>query len=111
MNPWTQPTDAFRELCIGTSTNAKIFRANSRKLNNENSFASWGVKWGQEADEKYPSFLKVSGLTYYRLLNERRRRRWRSTLKVPTSDYKHHTKVESSYLTELRITAQHGTAQ
>ena len=69
MNPWTQPTDEFRELCIGTSTNAKLFRANSRKLNNENSFASWGVKWGQEAEEKYPNFLKVSGVTYYRLLH------------------------------------------
>ena len=25
--------------------------------------------WGQEAEEKYPNFLKVSGVTYYRLLH------------------------------------------
>jgi hypothetical protein len=31
MNPWTQPTDEFREICIGTFDNLKLFRANSRK--------------------------------------------------------------------------------
>ena len=34
-----------------------------------NGFASWGVIWGQEAEEKYPNFLKVSGVTYYPLLH------------------------------------------
>jgi hypothetical protein len=69
MNPWTQPTDAYRQLCIGTSREATLFRRNCRKLNNENSFASWGIKWGMEHKEKYPSMVTISGLSYMRLLH------------------------------------------
>ena len=29
INQWTQPTSAFRDMCIGTSANAKTFRTNA----------------------------------------------------------------------------------
>jgi hypothetical protein len=43
INPWSQPTDAFRSLCIDDTNEAKSFRLHSRALNQENSFASFGV--------------------------------------------------------------------
>jgi hypothetical protein len=37
INPWSQPTDAFRSLCIDDTNEAKSFRLHSRALNRENS--------------------------------------------------------------------------
>jgi hypothetical protein len=37
INPWSQPTDAFRSLCIDDTNKAKSFRLHSRALNQENS--------------------------------------------------------------------------
>ena len=69
INPWSQPTDAFRSLCIDNTSDAKLFRLHSRALNQENSFASFGVKWGETREGRYPSFLSIAGVSYYRLLN------------------------------------------
>jgi len=60
--------------CIPTAVHwyfsrGDMFRRNCRKLNNENSFASWGIKWGMEHKEGCPSMLKISGLSYRRLLH------------------------------------------
>jgi hypothetical protein len=37
INPWSQPTDAFRSLCIDDTNEAKSFRLHSRAINQESS--------------------------------------------------------------------------
>ena len=69
ITPWTQPTDDFRQLCLNTSRLATEFRFHCRQFNNEVSFASYGINYGKEEDLPTPSFIKISGHIYSRLLN------------------------------------------
>ena len=69
ITPWTQPTDDFRQLCLNTSKLAIEFRFHCRQYNNEVSFASYGINYGKEVDLPKPSFVKISGHIYSRLLN------------------------------------------
>jgi len=45
------------------------FRFQCRQYNNEVSFASYGINYGEEANLPTPSFIKISGHIYSRLLN------------------------------------------
>ena len=68
-NPWTQPTDDFRNHCIGDFVNAKEFRTNSRLLNMMFAFAAYGIKYGEvDKSRKPPYFIKINGMPYYRML-------------------------------------------
>ena len=68
-NPWTQPTDDFRNHCIGDFANAKQFRTDSRRLNMMFSFAAYGIKYGEvDKSRKPPYFMKINGMPYYRML-------------------------------------------
>ena len=69
ITPWTQPTDDFRQLCLNMSRLATEFRFHCRQFNNEVSFASYGINYGKEEDLPTPSFIKISGHIYSRLLN------------------------------------------
>ena len=67
--PWTQPTDEYRNHCIGNFANAKLFRLHSRALNLTYSFAAFGIKFGA-VDQSFapPYFMKVNGVPYWRML-------------------------------------------
>jgi hypothetical protein len=68
-NPWTQPTDEFRDHCTGDFANAKLFRAESRRLNMTFSFAAYGIKYGEvDKSRQPPYFIKINGIPYYRIL-------------------------------------------
>ena len=69
ITPWTQPTADFRQLCLNMSRLATEFRFHCRQFNNEVSFASYGINYGKEEDLPTPSFIKISGHIYSRLLN------------------------------------------
>jgi len=55
--------------CLNTSKLAIEFRFHCRQYNNEVSFASYGINYGKEVDLPKPSFVKISGHIYSRLLN------------------------------------------
>ncbi len=67
--PWTQPTDEYRNLCIGNFPDAKLFRLHSRALNLTFSFAVFGIKYGA-VDQSFapPYSMKVNGMPYWRML-------------------------------------------
>jgi hypothetical protein len=67
--PWTQPTDEYRNHCIGNFPDAKLFRLHSRALNLTFSFAAFGIKYGA-VDQSFapPYFMKVNGMPYWRML-------------------------------------------
>ena len=56
-NPWTQPTDEFRDHCTGDFANAKLFRAESRRLNMTFSFAAYGIKYGEVDKSRQPPYF------------------------------------------------------
>ena len=67
--PWTQPTDEYRNHCIGNFPNAKLFRLHSRALNLTFAFGAFGIKYGA-VDQSFapPYFMKVNGMPYWRML-------------------------------------------
>jgi hypothetical protein len=67
--PWTQPTDEYRNHCIGNFPDAKLFRLHSRALNLTFAFGAFGIKYGA-VDQSFapPYFMKVNGMPYWRML-------------------------------------------
>ena len=97
INQWTQPTTAFRDMCIGTSTNAKTFRTQCRALNNAYTFGSFAINYGEVCQLPIPSSLKINGIPYSLLFHGEVK--CPLTFYIHDANYRHNPKLPESLTT------------